>query len=139
LIETVLVVLLSDHSGRPLLFLNLFFQGVRIASFLAAQRFKQKGAFSCRRGWISELLRRSPDFAKVLQHYGVELKIKGAQHKGFCPLPTHVGQRRSPSFSAILNRNIWRCFRCEAEGNVLDFAVRMEASQRLPTRAEIAL
>src|SRR5882724_7291086 len=72
-------------------------------------------------------LRQRLDFAAVLKHYGVELKVKrGNQHQGFCPLPTHQGHKRSPSFSAQLDRKIWKCFGCGASGNVLDFAARME-------------
>lgn len=79
--------------------------------------------------WIDfKELRQKLDFKAVLQHYGVELKLKanGKQHQGFCPLPTHDGQKNSPSFSANLERNIWQCFGCGAKGNVIDFATRME-------------
>jgi len=71
-------------------------------------------------------LRERLDFAAVLQHFGVELKVKkGNQHQGFCPLPTHQGHKRSPSFSAQLDRKIWKCFGCGASGNVIDFGSRM--------------
>src|SRR5688572_21297991 len=78
--------------------------------------------------WIDfRELRQRLDFADVLKHYGVELKgKKGGQLHGFCPLPTHNGQRRSPSFSVNLHRRIFNCFGCQAKGNVLDFAARME-------------
>ena len=77
--------------------------------------------------WIDfKDLRNRLDFAAVLLHYGVEPKLRGRQHHGFCPLPTHDGKRRSPSFSANLDRKIWQCFGCGARGNVIDFAVRME-------------
>jgi DNA primase len=71
-------------------------------------------------------LRKQLDFGKVLQHYGVELKLSGDQHHGFCPLPLHNGKKNSPSFSANLKRGIWQCFGCGEKGNVLDFAVLME-------------
>ncbi len=71
-------------------------------------------------------LRAKLDFARVLQHYGVELKVRGEQHHGFCPLPTHNGKKNSPSFSANLKRKIWQCFGCGQHGNILDFAVLME-------------
>ncbi|MGA3351130.1 MAG: CHC2 zinc finger domain-containing protein [Candidatus Sulfotelmatobacter sp.] len=77
--------------------------------------------------WIDfRQLCASLDFVKVLAHYGVVPKIKGRQHKGFCPLPTHNGQERSPSFSVNLDKKAWQCFGCGAHGNVLDFAARME-------------
>src|SRR6266516_2415992 len=79
--------------------------------------------------WINfQGLRERLDFAAVLRHYQVELKPakSGGRQQGFCPLPTHRGQRRSPSFSVDLNRKLWRCFGCNKGGNILDFCVRME-------------
>ncbi|MBI3736191.1 toprim domain-containing protein, partial [Candidatus Sumerlaeota bacterium] len=67
------------------------------------------------------------DFGEVLEAYGVTLKLRGAdQHHGFCPLPNHDGQKRSPSFSANLARRIFHCFGCEAKGNAIDFVALME-------------
>jgi DNA primase len=73
-------------------------------------------------------LRKGLSFEEVLKHYGVTIKRqpKGNRHIGFCPLPTHQGTRKSPSFSAKLDWGVWQCFGCKASGNVLDFAVRME-------------
>lgn len=79
------------------------------------------------KNWIDfKTLRERLDFAAVLQHYGVEVKRKGDQHHGFCPLPGHEGKRNSPSFSANLTRGIFQCFGCKAKGNVLEFAALME-------------
>jgi DNA primase len=79
--------------------------------------------------WINfRQLRQQLDFRAVLQHYGVVVRPRtnSTQHHGFCPLPTHRGKRRSPSFSAHLTKGIWHCFGCGAKGTVLDFAVYME-------------
>ena len=77
--------------------------------------------------WINfKKLRAKLDFRSVLKSYGVEIKAKGDQHHGFCPLPTHQGKRNSASFSAHLAKGIFQCFGCGAKGNTLDFAVRME-------------
>ena len=77
--------------------------------------------------WIDfKELRRKLDFEQVLRHYGVEVKRKGNQHQGFCPLPNHQGKKNSPSFSANLERGIFQCFGCGAKGNVLEFAAMME-------------
>ena len=75
-----------------------------------------------------KVLRQGLSFEKVLEHYRVPIKrqARGNRHVGFCPLPTHQGKRRSPSFSAKLDWGVWQCFGCKASGNVLDFAVRME-------------
>jgi len=77
--------------------------------------------------WIDfKELRAKLDFEAVLRHYGVEVKRKGNQHHGYCPLPNHNGKRNSPSFSANLERGIFQCFGCGAKGNVLEFAAMME-------------
>jgi DNA primase len=77
--------------------------------------------------WIDfNELREQLDFGEVLRHYGVELKLSGDQHHGFCPLPLHKGKKNSPSFSANLKRGVWQCFGCGEKGNLLDFAVLME-------------
>jgi DNA primase len=77
--------------------------------------------------WIDfKSLRSQLDFEQVLHHYRVEVKRKGTQHHGFCPLPSHEGKKNSPSFSANLERGIFQCFGCGAKGNVLEFAALME-------------
>lgn len=77
--------------------------------------------------WINfKELRAKLDFEQVLRHYQVEIKRKGNQHHGFCPLPNHNGKRNSPSFSANLERGIFQCFGCGAKGNVIEFAAHME-------------
>src|SRR5262245_45329391 len=82
--------------------------------------------------WIDfRKLRQDVDFSALLRHYQVKLRINGVQGQGFCPLPTHRGQRRSPSFSVNFDKKIWQCFGCKAHGNAIDFAVRMEG--HLPT------
>ncbi len=76
--------------------------------------------------WIDfKELRSKLDFEQVLRHYGVEVKRKGNQHHGYCPLPDHNGKKNSPSFSANLEKGIFQCFGCGAKGNVLDFAALM--------------
>jgi DNA primase len=80
-----------------------------------------------KKNWIDfKALRARLDFAAVLEHYGVEVKRKGSQHHGFCPLPNHDGKKNSPSFSANLEKGIFQCFGCGAKGNVLDFSLLME-------------
>jgi DNA primase len=77
--------------------------------------------------WIDfKELRARLDFEQLLRHYGVEVKRKGDQHHGYCPLPTHNGKKNSPSFSANLERRIFHCFGCGAKGNTLEFAALME-------------
>jgi DNA primase len=77
--------------------------------------------------WVNfKELRAKLNFEQVLQHYNVEIKRKGDQHHGYCPLPKHSGVRNSASFSANLSKGIFQCFGCGARGNLLEFAGLME-------------
>ena len=78
------------------------------------------------RVWINfKELRAKLKFEDVLRHYKVDVRRKGEQHQGSCPLPNHSGRRDSPSFSANLERGIFHCFGCGAKGNLLEFAALM--------------
>ncbi len=69
------------------------------------------------------------DVCAVLALFGVQLRGKGDQLHGFCPLPGH-GKRneraRSPSFSVSVSLKAFHCFGCGASGNMLEFACLME-------------
>jgi hypothetical protein len=54
--------------------------------------------------WVNyKTLRAELSFIEILHHYRVELKERGKQWQGFCPLPTHEGKRRqSSSFSPFI-------------------------------------
>jgi DNA primase len=81
------------------------------------------------RVWVNfKELRARLKFEDVLTHFRVEVRRKGEQHQGFCPLPGHKGKGNSPSFSANLERGIFHCFGCGAKGNVLEFAALMRGS-----------
>ena len=77
--------------------------------------------------WIDyRELRSKLRFIDVLKLYGVEVRARGEQYTGPCPLPGHEAKGTGSPFSANLTRGIFRCFGCNAQGNVLDFAVLME-------------
>ena len=77
--------------------------------------------------WIDfKELRAKLTFEQVLRHYQVEVRRKGNQHHGFCPLPKHNEKKNSPSFSANLEKGIFQCFGCGAKGNLLEFAAMMQ-------------
>jgi DNA primase len=75
------------------------------------------------------------DFKKVksqvsmrmaLEYYGVtKLKQRGDELRGRCPI--HKGEGDN-TFHANTKKNIFRCFSCDAHGNVLDFVAAMERS-----------
>lgn len=79
------------------------------------------------RPWINfKELRARLRFEDILRAYNVEIHRDGEQHKGPCPLPQHAKSRNVPTFSANLERGIFRCFACRAQGNLLEFAALME-------------
>ena len=60
----------------------------------------------------------------VLRHYQVRgLRRRRDQVEGRCPI--HGGER-DDSFRASLKKNVFHCFSCQAQGNVLDFVAVME-------------
>jgi hypothetical protein len=62
---------------------------------------KQKEAYMPHE-WVNyKSLRAELSFIEILHHYGVELKERGEQWQGFCPLPTHEG---NASITVILGQ-----------------------------------
>jgi DNA primase len=69
------------------------------------------------------------DFRALRNEVGIETVLKllgfaparrrGSQVRGPCPIHG-AKHRESPSFSANLSRNAYRCFRCGSSGNQLD-------------------
>jgi DNA primase len=78
--------------------------------------------------WINfKELRAKLSFVEVFDLYGIkDLTTKGKQLVGFCPIPSHIGNQKTPSFSAHPEKGIFQCFGCGAKGNILDFTVLME-------------
>jgi DNA primase len=65
-------------------------------------------------------VRASVTLTQVLDELGfVCVERRGAQVRGPCPIHRSKSDR-SRSFSANLDKNAFRCFRCGASGNQLD-------------------
>ena len=76
--------------------------------------------------WVDfKAVKAAVSLEMVLDHYGIELKRKGDQLTGSCPI--HDGSNPS-QFSVNLQRNAFHCFsaHCGAQGNVLDFVALKE-------------
>lgn len=74
-------------------------------------------------------LKEQVSIRRVIERYGwlASLKEQGARLFGPCPLC----EGESTSFRVSLEKNCFKCFRCEAGGNVLDLvAVREDCSIR---------
>jgi DNA primase len=61
---------------------------------------------------------------------------RGEQVRGPCPVH-RSSSPRSRSFSAHLERGIWRCFVCAASGNALDLWARVRAQELYPAVLEL--
>lgn len=76
--------------------------------------------------WIDfKALKAQLNIINVLNHHGVQLKVRGAQASGFCPLPGHA-DGKSPSFSVNLERQCFNCFGCKKSGNQIDLEVLLQ-------------
>jgi DNA primase len=75
--------------------------------------------------WVElRAIKQVVSLAAVLQHYQVPgLRRRRDQLEGRCPI--HRGQR-DDSFRVSLSKNVFHCFSCQAQGNVLDFVAAME-------------
>lgn len=74
--------------------------------------------------WVDfSAVKRAVSLETVLGYYQVDLRRRGDQLQGCCPI--HQG-RRDDSFRAHLTRNVFHCFACQVRGNVLDFVAAME-------------
>jgi DNA primase len=76
-------------------------------------------------GWVDfAAVKRVVSLETVLRHYQVQgLRRRRNRLQGRCPI--HRGERED-SFRVDLDKNVFHCFSCQAEGNVLDFVAAME-------------
>lgn len=72
-----------------------------------------------------EQLKAEMDIVKVADHYCSDLKKKGKNHIGKCPLPTH--DERTGSFSASPQKGIYKCFGCGSGGDAIKLVMEMES------------
>lgn len=75
--------------------------------------------------WVEfRAVKEAVSLEAVLRHYQVPgLRRHRSQLEGCCPI--HRG-KRDDSFRASLSKNVFHCFACQAQGNVLDFVAAME-------------
>lgn len=72
-----------------------------------------------------QLVKERVSIHQVLEHYDLwdEFSGDGTQRRGPCPLCESDSRR---CFNANVEKNIWRCFGCEAGGNILDLVAGIE-------------
>src|SRR5215469_5318005 len=69
-------------------------------------------------------VKENASFERVLAHYQLALRGRGAQRSALCPF--HPDKR--PSLRVELDKGVFHCFACEAKGNMLEFVARMEGA-----------
>ena len=62
-----------------------------------------------------------PDIIEILEREGVELRQRGRHFWGLCPF--HADKH--PSFRVDTQRQRFRCFGCQASGDVVDFVQQL--------------
>jgi hypothetical protein len=66
-------------------------------------------------------VKRTSDFVAIVSRY-VKLRRAGSQYVGSCPFHSES----SPSFFIEPQQKIWKCFGCDAGGDLFDFIMRVE-------------
>ncbi len=69
-----------------------------------------------------EKIRNSVSIVDVVQSYGIELKKVGRQYRGLSPFKSET----KPSFFALPDKNIFKCFSSGYGGDVIKFLALME-------------
>lgn len=70
----------------------------------------------------------------VVRAYGVALRPAGKELQGLCPFH----KEKSPSFSVTVEKQLFKCFGCDAGGDVFEFVARMEATDFAGAVQEVA-
>lgn len=65
--------------------------------------------------------RSLPVLAVVQRYSGIELKQRGREFWGLCPLHGE----KTPSFSINSEKNVWYCYSCGAGGSGVDFIMKL--------------
>jgi transposase len=67
-------------------------------------------------------LKRQLSMARVLDHLGLSVRLKGSGAQRRCACPIHRGDGRGRTFSVNLELNVYQCFdgRCGSKGDVID-------------------
>jgi len=67
-------------------------------------------------------VKENASFERVLEHYKLALRGRGAQRSALCPF--HPDKR--PSLRVELPKGLFHCFACEAKGNMLEFVAQID-------------
>ncbi len=76
--------------------------------------------------WVSyEKLREELNITQVIADYDIELRGSGTQRKCLCPAPC-CRDPKERTVSVNVEEGVFKCFKCDARGNLIDFAALVE-------------
>jgi len=84
--------------------------------------YKPNSAPTKKKGKARQLIDKKIKISQVLKHYG--LKPKGK--KVVCPFHDD----KDPSLSFSDEKNVWKCWGCEAKGDIIELVRRLEGVKR---------
>src|ERR1700683_1038744 len=71
---------------------------------------------------FAQQLKAQIDIARVAQDYGLRLRKYGNRYSGLCPFHNE----KTPSFSIYGDHQFFKCFGCDAKGDVFNFVMKLE-------------
>jgi DNA primase len=71
---------------------------------------------------FAQHLKSQVDIVRVVSEYGVRLRRVGRRYSGLCPFHSE----KTPSFSVSEEHQFYRCFGCDAKGDVIAFVMSIE-------------
>lgn len=74
-------------------------------------------------------IKESLDIPEVLDNLGIKVtRVDGHEHFASCPLPSHGGEDRNPSFSVNDSKMIYSCFACAGSGTIPSLVMEIEGT-----------
>jgi len=71
---------------------------------------------------FAQHLKSQVDIVRVISEYGVRLRRVGLRYSGLCPFHSE----KTPSFSVSEEHQFYKCFGCDAKGDVIKFVMSIE-------------
>src|ERR1700683_3535793 len=71
---------------------------------------------------FAQQLKAQIDIARVASDYGPRLRKYGNRYSGLCPFHNE----KTPSFSIYADHQFYKCFGCDARGDVFNFVMTIE-------------
>jgi transposase len=74
-------------------------------------------------------IKRQLPLSRVLDHLGIAPRLRGNGPQKRCACPIHRGDGRGRTFSVNLEKHVFHCHQCSAEGDVIDLWAALHKQQ----------